>query len=1072
MPDTKKALPRPSTFDLYPESRKPFSLKTFDSPPSEYGGAPLWAWNTELHRPLLRKEIKCLQTMGLGGFTMHPRVGLDTPYLGAEFMSCVKACVAEAKKLGMKAFLYDDDRWPSGYGGGLVTKDREEFRQQHLLFTPWPYDTPGHGPDNNQSSGGQPFRSENGRLVGRYAVRVDLSGYAQYRRLSNEPDNLVTGERIWYAYQETNLMAHWFNDSWYIDTMNVEAMQEFTKQTHDRYFAAVGESFGSTVPAIFTDEPQHATMNRLEHSDDEADVFMPWTNGLEVSLKTRHGLDILDRLPELFWDTDKSRSLARWTFHEHTCYLFCKAYIGTLARWCENHKIGLMGHMMEEPTLEQQTHSLGSTMPCYASMQIPGVDMLCDWREYNTVKQCTSVARQYARSAVMSELYGVTNWTFSFAGYLGQGNWQAALGVTLRVHHLSWVSMAGEAKRDYPAQIGYQSPWYKEFDAVEMHFKRIGTAMTRGRARTKIAVVHPVESAWVQYGSRTTSDLNERDEWFKQLTDTLNFGLLDFDLLSEVLLPEQCQHQSAASLTVGACQYDVVVLPQLLTIRSTTLAILKDFVQRGGKVVVAGADPQYIDVRPATFSLDVVRVAFDAEAILQALEPFRDVRISTLSGENALLYQWRDDGDESFVFITNTDRVKPRETTIMLAGKWSIFVLNTMTGKESHLLAKHRGGSTIFEWRFEGCGSLLIRLQAYDYGKDDRTQPQVMPNWQVAGHFLGKANGTLSEPNVLLLDYAQYYIRRCDQEPQEVLPNDWSDVKEILRLDSEVRQVLGFNQKSDGMAQPWTVPKPRPFPKDTLFLKFSFQCRIKLDDAALALEGIETTKVYLDEMPLPWGGDSSSHWVDSSLVKMPLPEIQPGEHSIILEVPYDDLNTSVERIYLLSRTMGVTIDASKPAGQKGTITHRIDPDAIPLTGDYAHNGLPFYTGNISYRFSITPTEHQKRKRLALRIPKDGLGVNPLVTATVATGKNQPHQKSVLMQPPYMLVFEESSQPIHVDFTVFGNRDHSFGAVHCPDGHMEYYGPGAWRTSGNDWSDNYTIRPMGLLKGFELLCAEL
>ncbi len=68
---------------------------------------------------------------------------------------------------------------------------------------------------------------------------------------------------------------------------------------------------------------------------------------------------------------------------------------------------------------------------------------------------------QYGREAMMSELYGVTDWDFDFRGHKFHGDWQAALGVTLRVPHLSWVSMAGEAKRDYPASINYQVPWYK-----------------------------------------------------------------------------------------------------------------------------------------------------------------------------------------------------------------------------------------------------------------------------------------------------------------------------------------------------------------------------------------------------------------------------------------------------------------------------------------------------------------------------------------------------------------------------------------------------------------------------------
>ena len=46
----------------------------------------------------------------------------------------------------------------------------------------------------------------------------------------------------------------------------------------------------------------------------------------------------------------------------------------------------------------------------------------------------------------MSELYGVTSWSFDFRRHKLQGDWQAALGITLRVPHLSWVSMKGGGK--------------------------------------------------------------------------------------------------------------------------------------------------------------------------------------------------------------------------------------------------------------------------------------------------------------------------------------------------------------------------------------------------------------------------------------------------------------------------------------------------------------------------------------------------------------------------------------------------------------------------------------------------
>lgn len=53
----------------------------FAHPSSAYRGMPFWAWNGKLEREELRRQIRVLQRMGMGGFFMHARVGLDTPYL-------------------------------------------------------------------------------------------------------------------------------------------------------------------------------------------------------------------------------------------------------------------------------------------------------------------------------------------------------------------------------------------------------------------------------------------------------------------------------------------------------------------------------------------------------------------------------------------------------------------------------------------------------------------------------------------------------------------------------------------------------------------------------------------------------------------------------------------------------------------------------------------------------------------------------------------------------------------------------------------------------------------------------
>ncbi len=106
-------------------------LAEFASPSSAYRGKPFWAWNGKLEEEELRRQIRVMKRMGLGGFFMHSRVGLSTEYLGDDWFKAVGACIDEARQLGMEAWLYDEDRWPSGAAGGIVTKN-PKYRMRSL----------------------------------------------------------------------------------------------------------------------------------------------------------------------------------------------------------------------------------------------------------------------------------------------------------------------------------------------------------------------------------------------------------------------------------------------------------------------------------------------------------------------------------------------------------------------------------------------------------------------------------------------------------------------------------------------------------------------------------------------------------------------------------------------------------------------------------------------------------------------------------------------------------------------------------------------------------------------------
>ena len=62
---------------------------------------------------------------------MHSREELETDYLSKEWMKCMKAVVDISKKIGMNAWLYDEDRWPS-FAGGRVPSQGDKHRAKAL----------------------------------------------------------------------------------------------------------------------------------------------------------------------------------------------------------------------------------------------------------------------------------------------------------------------------------------------------------------------------------------------------------------------------------------------------------------------------------------------------------------------------------------------------------------------------------------------------------------------------------------------------------------------------------------------------------------------------------------------------------------------------------------------------------------------------------------------------------------------------------------------------------------------------------------------------------------------------
>ena len=184
--------------------------------------------------------------------------------------------------------------------------------------------------------------------------------------------------------------------------------------------------------------------------------------------------------------------------------------------------------------------------------------------------------------------------------------------------------------------------------------------MTRGKPLVRVGVIHPVESYWLHWGpSQQTSLAREQLETnFKNVTEWLLFGGIDFDFISESLLPAQCE-EASAPLCVGEMAYDVILVPGCETLRSSTLKRLKKFRKLGGRLIFLGEAPKYLDAeeseKPAELYEKSERIPLARAAILKALEDVRTVEFRRQDGSltDDLIYQLRQDQVCRWLFVAH-----------------------------------------------------------------------------------------------------------------------------------------------------------------------------------------------------------------------------------------------------------------------------------------------------------------------------------------------------------------------------------------------------------------------------------
>lgn len=964
-------------------------LRTFADPPAEYRSAPLWVWNDLMTRDEIKGQLEDIKARGIGGAFIHPRPGLITPYLTDEWFSLCAYAVETGKALGLKIWLYDENSYPSGFAGGHVPAAMPDAARSGLRM--------------RKHEGPPPALDPAPLLV----LRKTLTGFEDVT--GKVPPNRDAA--AYYVFDVVRAApSPWHGGFTYVDIMRKDVTEKFLDLTLNGYKRAIGAEFGQTVPGVFQDEAEISPAGGRE--------AVNYTPALFQTFQTRWGYDLRPNLASLFEEVGSWRRV-RHDFYATLLDLFIENWAKPYYAYATDNKLAFTGHYWEHEWPVPRVSPDSLAMAAYAHM--PGIDMLMnDWQtdphaqfgNARSVREIRSAANQLGRKRTLSETYGASGWDLTFADQKRIGDWEYALGVNFLNQHLSYVTIKGARKRDHPLSFSYHEPWWPVYNTLADYFGRLSVVMSLGQQVNRILVIEPTTTAWMYYSPTGESeDFRTVGEDFQAFIHLLEAEQVEYDLVSEKTLQEFAS-VSHGRMNVGSRSYDLVIFPPgLRNLEDSTVALVRDYLIRDGKIVSWVAPPDYVN-GIVTEDLRLLQESFGDRWLNSGPgSGFDKVRMFSspavvfggTAANTRLFHQRREFAGGQLLFLANADAAETSTGTVTLAGgsaeEWDPF-----TGQVKPYPFVRRGGKLDVAYSLPPGGSLLLCF------KDERAKPAAVPAdivWEdVAAD--GEITVEPQAPNVLTLDY-------CD------LVLGGRTEKDLYFYDAQRKTFeahgLGRNPWDSAVQYKTNILDLDKFPANSGFEAVFWFRAVKGDAhdfAALraVVERPELFRVFVNDrevkaLPGEW-------WLDRAFGVFPVgAHVVSGKNKITLKARPFTIHSELEPVYLLG-------DFRLAAAARG---FELQPPAPLGAGSWKAQGWPFYGAAVRYQRTYVLPQDTPRAAYRLRLgPWLGATAEVFVAGKrVGTAAFAPYEVD--------LTDALAAGPNEVSVVVYGTLKNTLGPFH-------------------------------------------
>lgn len=903
-------------------------IKEFQNPSNQYRPIPFWSWNDKLEENELKYQISEMKKAGMGGYFMHARSGLRTPYLSEEWFDSIEAGIEGAKEEDMRAWIYDEEGWPSGFAGGIVPEMSVDFQAKFMTL----------------EHHAKMSTIEKDCIIAIYCLNKKTLSYVKIE--SNKNYVCKDDEELLAVRKHIN--------PFYVDTMNKRAIEAFLKCTHDVYYEKFGEDFGKHIYGFFTDEPRYTCDNFGD---------LAWSDDLPGDFKSHYGYDILDYLPSLYLET-VSYEKYRYDFWETVSRMFSENYMKTIYDWCDAHNCMATGHIMMEESIFSQMTSTGGVMPFYEYLHVPGIDWLRRMISSPVIgKQVGSVACQLGMKQVITESYALCGWDVSFEELKWIAEWQFVNGVNQICQHLMAYTIKGVRKRDYPPSHFTQQTWWKEAKIFNDYLSRLCVALSEGDQTADVLLLHPMRSGYVTFDGTRTEGIQLVDDEFTKASECLSGNHISYHFGDETIIKKHAAVENG-HFRVGRISYKTVIMPHMYAIDYKTASLLTEFAQAGGKILSVGRFPTYTngDLEILQTLRGMVQTV-SYEEVRDTMEKDKLVSLSVTDGGKEIEdihYLQRETEARVLFFLVNLSQEKKYETKIRVMGrKGQLLSFNAENGEVIKLPFYYENADTCTELTFEPMQSYIFLSEEGEF-KELAPVKKEEKKVELSNHFHIEKMSL----NSMTLDYCRY---RIDE-------GDWQEKTAVIRLQNlllDLRRACKVDMAFD-FALNMDLDKNKEF-------------YLVIEDAALyEIKVNGKTAVYKKEEG--WWKDKSFHKV--SIKKF----LKEGNNEVILSCEfkqpqkvYDVLygenvyeteknkityDIELESIYLLGDFGVISKSSYTKKERKAMWTEGgfeiVDAPADIKSHVFTDQGFTFFAGDMVLS-QILPIKKEEGKRILLNL---------------------------------------------------------------------------------------------------------